>query len=291
VSPGDARDPGAAATTRTGEDFLAAMVSAAHARVAAARAFAPLAAPARPGAPGRLRAALERPPDVTGTGRSPGKAALALIAEVKRRSPSKGDIAPGLDAVAQAQAYAAAGADAVSVLTEPERFGGSLDDLRAVAAAVGVPVLRKDFIVDPYQIREAAEAGAAAVLLIAAALPDDGLRPLLDECRDCGLDALVEVHDRADLRSAEAAGATLIGVNNRDLRTLAVDLRATERLVPAMAGHALPVSESGIAGPAEARRAAAAGARAVLVGEALVRASAAALPALVAALKRPEAGR
>ncbi len=287
MSAAGAQAPRASTGAHPGEDFLAAMVAGARARVAAARSRTPLGPPSRPGEPGRLRAALARPVWPSWSGATGGAPTLALIAEIKRRSPSKGDLAPGLDAVAQARAYAAAGADAVSVLTEPERFGGSLDDLRAVAAAVDLPVLRKDFIIDPYQIREAADAGAAAVLLIAVALPADGLRLLLDECRDCGLDALVEVHDCDDLRSAEAAGATLIGVNNRDLRTLAVDLRTTERLVPAMAGHALPVSESGIAGPAEARRAATAGARAVLVGETLVGATTAELPALVAALKRP----
>lgn len=270
-------------------DFLAAMVTGSRARAAAARERTVLVPPAHPGAPGRLRVALERP---AAAAADPGAApTLALIAEVKRRSPSKGDIAPGLDAVAQARAYAAAGADAVSVLTEPERFGGSLDDLRAVAAAVDLPVLRKDFIVDACQVWEAADAGAAAVLLIAAALPGGALRRLVDECRRCGLDALVEVHDRDDLRCAEAAGATLVGVNNRDLRTLAVDVATTELLVPSMPAGMLPVSESGITGATEARRAAAAGARAVLVGETLVRTTAAELPGLVAALKCVEAPR
>ncbi|MFA4966157.1 MAG: indole-3-glycerol-phosphate synthase, partial [Thermoleophilia bacterium] len=195
---------------------------------------------------------------------------LAIIAEVKRRSPSKGDLAPGLDAVAQARAYEAAGADAISVLTEPESFGGSLGDLRSVAAAVRIPVLRKDFIIDPYQVWEAADAGAAAVLLIAAALPGHTLGLLLDECLDCGLDALVEVHDADDIERAYAVGAPLMGINNRDLRTLEVDLAVTERLSSLIGACVLLVSESGIGSPGEARRLRAAGAQAILVGEALV---------------------
>jgi len=271
--------------------FLAAMVAAARARVAASRESTSLGRPPRPGPPGRLRGALLHAGDTGEAGGGRGPRELALIAEVKRRSPSKGDIAPGLDAVAQARAYEAAGADAISVLTEPDRFGGSLDDLRAVAAAVALPVLRKDFIVDPYQVREAADAGAAAVLLIVAALSDDDLALLLEECAACGLDALVEVHDLADLSRARATGAVLVGVNNRDLSTLKVDLATTERLVPAIGPAAFPVSESGIAGPADASRVAAAGARGLLVGEALVRAPAAQLQTVVAALKRPGAPR
>jgi indole-3-glycerol phosphate synthase len=251
-------------------DFLAEMVTGARERVAAAREAVPLARPAgeRPG--GGLLAALAAPAARDGVAGPP--ASLALVAEVKRRSPSKGAIAPDLDAVAQARAYEAAGADAVSVLTEPSRFGGSLEDLRAVAAAVSLPVLRKDFIVDPYQVWEAAAAGAAAVLLIVAALSDRRLGDLLEECALCGLDALVEVHDEAEMERALASGATLIGVNNRDLRTLTVDLGATERLAHRVPPHVLLVSESGISDAADARRMALAGARALLVGETLVRA-------------------
>jgi len=195
---------------------------------------------------------------------------LAVIAEIKRRSPSKGEIAPSLDAVLQARAYEAAGAEAISVLTEPDRFGGSLDDLRAVAAAVDLPVLRKDFIVDPCQVWEAADAGAAAVLLIAAALPAGSLGALLDECHDCGLDALVEVHDAVDLERAYSVGASMMGVNNRDLRTLDVDLSVTEELGALIGSCVLFVSESGIGAPRDARRVRAAGAQAILVGEALL---------------------
>ncbi len=273
-------------------DFLAEMLAASRRRVATAREQAPLVRPAA-GSPGRLRRALERPGGAPCRGAGPGRQAagraapgpLAVIAEVKRRSPSKGDIAPGLDAVAQAHAYAAAGAEAVSVLTEPTRFGGSLDDLQAVSAAVDLPVLRKDFIVDAHQIWEAAVAGAAAVLLIAAALDADVLAAMLAECAACGLDALVEVHDEDDLLRAELAGAGLVGVNNRELRTLAVDLGTTERLAPLARAGTLVVSESGIMTAADARRVLQAGARAVLVGEALVRTPHAVLPSAVQDLR------
>jgi len=258
-----------------GGDFLAHMIAAARARVAQARAKRPLSRAARAAYPGRLRTALEHP-------RAGG---LAVIAEIKRASPSKGAIAPALDAAARARAYERAGADAVSVLTEPTRFAGSLADLEAVAGSVTLPVLRKDFIVDPYQIWEAAAAGAAAVLLIAAALDGDELAALLGECAAIGLDALVEVHDEDDLLRAELAGARLVGVNNRDLRTLAVDLATTERLAPLASAGTLLVAESGITTAADAERVARAGARALLVGEALVRAPQPELATLIAALR------
>jgi len=253
-------------------NVLGELLVAAQARVQQARRRRPLARPtvAAPH-PHRLCAALCRRDGV----------GLALIAEIKRASPSRGDIAPGLDAVAQAQAYAAAGADALSVLTEPTRFEGSLADLEAVTAACRLPVLRKDFIVDPYQVWESSAAGAAAVLLIVAALDDAVLRGLLGECRACRLDALVEVHTEADVERALTAGASLIGINNRDLRTLAVDLGTTERLAPRVPAGVLVVSESGIVDARGAARAAAAGAHALLVGEALMRAPREGLPALV----------
>jgi indole-3-glycerol phosphate synthase len=263
--------------------FLAEMVAGSRRRVAAARVGGRLVRPALIQEPGRLREALARPSWTPGNPRPQ----LAVIAEVKRRSPSKGDIAPELDAVAQAKAYEAAGADAISVLTEPTRFGGSLDDLRAVAAAVDVPVLRKDFIVDRGQVWEAAEAGAAAVLLIVAILGDDRLHDLLIECLDCGLDPLVEVHDLEETRRACKAGCTLVGINNRDLVTLEVDLATTEYLAPALGPCMFPVSESGISTPVDACRAALSGARALLVGETLVRTPAEELPALIASLKDP----
>jgi indole-3-glycerol phosphate synthase len=263
-------------------DFLAEMLAASRERVTTAHERTPLAPPAEPRAFGRLRVALERYGGAREGGADPP---LAVIAEVKRRSPSKGDLAPGLDAAEQALAYDAAGADAVSVLTEPAQFGGSLHDLRAVAAAVSIPVLRKDFIIDPYQVWEAAEAGAAGVLLIAAALPGRQLGDLLDECHDCGLDALVEVHDRDELRRACQVGAAIVGVNNRALRTLEVDLTTTEELGPLCGPCTLLVSESGIATPADAVRVQRAGARVVLVGEALVRAPRSELTALMDGLR------
>lgn len=249
-------------------DFLMEMIVSSARRAEAARECTPLARPEAPGRHGRLRAALAAPGDAARAAQRP--VPLAVIAEIKRRSPSKGDIAPDLDAVEQALAYEAAGAEAISVLTEPERFGGSLDDLRAVASSVSVPVLRKDFIIDPYQVWEAADAGAAAVLLIAAALPSGSLGAILDECHDCGLDALVEVHDADDLERAYSVGASMMGVNNRDLRTLEVDLAVTEYLGTLIGQCVLFVSESGIAAPVDARRVRAAGAQAILVGEALI---------------------
>jgi indole-3-glycerol phosphate synthase len=263
--------------------FLAEMVAGSRRRVASARAAGRLRRPERVGEPGRLRDALARPTRTPGSPRPQ----LAVIAEVKRRSPSKGDIAPELDAAAQARAYEAAGADAISVLTEPTRFGGSLDDLRAVAAAVDLPVLRKDFIVDRGQIWEAAEAGAAAVLLIVAILSDDRLHELLIEALDSGLDPLVEVHDLDETRRACHAGCTLVGINNRDLVTLEVDLGTTEYLAPALGPCMFPVSESGIATPVDACRAALSGARALLVGETLVRTPPDQLAGLIASLKDP----
>lgn len=209
---------------------------------------------------------------------------VAVIAEVKRASPSKGPIAPELDAAAQAAAYRRGGAAAVSVLTEPTRFAGSLEDLASVAAS-GVPALRKDFLVDDYQIWEARAAGAAAVLLIVAALDHDRLAALHDLAHTAGLEVLVEVHDEHEVARAAAIGARIVGVNARDLRTFELDHHAFARLRPALADGVLAVAESGITAPEDLRRAAAAGADAVLVGESLVRSTdpAGAVEALVAA--------
>ena len=192
-----------------------------------------------------------------------------MIAEIKRASPSKGQLAPGLDAAAQAEAYRDGGAAAVSVLTEPERFHGSLDDL-ATVSALGVPTLRKDFVVDPYQIWEARRAGAAAVLLIVAALDDQQLQDLSSTAADAGLDALVEVHDRDELERATAIDAQIVGVNARDLRSFEVDRHAFATLRPHLADGVIAVAESGVRGPADVAVASAQGAHAVLVGEALV---------------------
>src|SRR4051794_13417539 len=199
--------------------------------------------------------------------RAPGS---SVIAEVKRRSPSKGDLADIPDPADLARQYAAGGAAAISVLTERRRFGGSLDDLRAVRAAVDTPVLRKDFIVTGYQLVEARAAGADLALLIVAALGDE-LRRLHDEARELGLTVLVEVHDEAETERAVALGAELIGVNARNLKTLQVDEETFGRLAPLVPDDRVLVAESGIFGPQDVERFVAEGARAVLVGEALVR--------------------
>jgi len=218
-----------------------------------------------------LRAALadvDPPRDPMPHLRAPGS---SVIAEVKRRSPSKGDLAEIADPAALAQQYAAGGAAAISVLTEERRFSGSLADLRAVRAAVDVPVLRKDFIVEPYQVLEARAAGADLVLLIVAALDGDTLRQLHDQARELGMAVLVEVHDEAETERAVALGAELLGVNARNLKTLAVDDDTFGRLAPLVPEDRVLVAESGISGPVDVKRFVAEGAGAVLVGEALVK--------------------
>lgn len=197
---------------------------------------------------------------------------LSVIAEIKRRSPSRGQIAPSLDPGSQAQAYIEGGAGAISVLTEPDFFDGSPEDLQAVAG-LGVPVLCKDFILDPVQIHQAVAWGAAAVLLIVAALDDEDLKGLLASAESAGLDALVEVHTATEARRAIAVGARIVGVNNRDLGDFRVDLATSESLAPILDTADLTVAESGIFTPEDAARMRAAGYDAVLVGEALVRAS------------------
>ena len=218
-----------------------------------------------------LRAALgdvDPPRDPMPRFREPGS---SVIAEVKRRSPSKGELAAIPDPAGLARRYAAGGAAAISVLTEERRFGGSLDDLRAVRAAVDVPVLRKDFLVDPYQLLEARAFGADLALLIVAALDPDTLRRLHDEARQLGLTVLVEVHDEPETELAVDLGAELIGVNARDLQTLDVDPDTFARLAPMVPDDRVLVAESGVTGPDDVRRLVAAGAGVVLVGEALVR--------------------
>lgn len=196
---------------------------------------------------------------------------MSVIAEIKRRSPSRGELASELDPVAQALRYARGGAAAVSVLTEPSYFSGSLEDLTQVSNAVSVPVLRKDFIVDVAQIWESVVHGADAVLLIVAALDDGKLRRLLAEASSEGLDALVEVHTAAEAERAIGAGARIVGVNNRDLTSFDVDLATAESVAPMLEGAIIRVAESGIHAAADAARMAQAGYDAVLVGEALVR--------------------
>jgi indole-3-glycerol phosphate synthase len=198
-------------------------------------------------------------------------AGLSVIAEVKRRSPSKGDLAEIPDPAELARAYAEGGAAAISVLTEQRRFGGSLDDLRVVRAAVDTPLLRKDFIVTDYQLLEARAAGADLVLLIVAALDDETLARLHEQARTLGLTALVEVHDADEIARALAVGAELVGVNARNLKTLQVDPDAFGRLVGLLPDDVVKVAESGINGPDDAARYAAEGADVVLVGEALVK--------------------
>jgi indole-3-glycerol phosphate synthase len=200
--------------------------------------------------------------------RAPG---LSVIAEVKRRSPSKGDLADIPDPAVLAKAYAEGGAAAISVLTEQRRFGGSLDDLRTVRSAVDTPLLRKDFLVTDYQVLEARTAGADLVLLIVAALDDPTLRRLHGLARELGMAVLVEVHDAPEVDRALAAGAELVGVNARNLKTLDVDPDTFGRLAPQLPAEVVTVAESGITGPADAARYAREGADAVLVGEALVK--------------------
>jgi indole-3-glycerol phosphate synthase len=248
------------------DSFLARAV--ADARLAAGRraerlplaAVQAVAAGAPP--PRGLRRAVRRGPD-----------GPRLVAEVKRRSPSRGDIRVDLDPAALAAAYADGGAAAVSVLTEPRHFAGSPEDLLAVRAAVDLPVLRKDFVTTPYQVWEARAWGADAVLLIVAALDAAALRALLAEATAAGLDALVEVHTVAEAAAAAEGGATLVGVNARDLATLEVDPGRFAAVRDALPGGAVLVAESGIRGRADVEAAAAAGADAVLVGETLVRAA------------------
>ncbi len=193
-----------------------------------------------------------------------------VIAEVKRSSPSKGALAAIADPAALAADYAEGGASAISVLTEGRRFGGSLADLDAVRRRVSVPVLRKDFVVDPYQVWEARAHGADLVLLIVAALPQPVLVGLLERVESLGMHALVEAHDEEEARRAVDAGARIVGINNRDLRTLEVDRSTFPRVARQVPDGVVLVGESGVRGPLDVLTMAEAGAHAVLVGEALV---------------------
>ncbi|HUA11359.1 MAG TPA: indole-3-glycerol phosphate synthase TrpC [Solirubrobacteraceae bacterium] len=206
----------------------------------------------------RLRAALAAP-------------GVGVIAEFKRRSPSAGVLAAAPDLLAVVGAYERGGAVALSILTEEANFAGNLDDLRAARAASALPLLRKDFVVDEYQLRESVDVGADAVLLIVAALDQEDLVRLHDRATELALDALVEVHDAEELRRALDAGARLIGVNNRDLRDLSVDVTRTQSLMPLVPDGVTVVSESGISTAEQVRVLAAAGVDGVLVGESLMR--------------------
>jgi indole-3-glycerol phosphate synthase len=201
-----------------------------------------------------------------------GAQGVSLIAEVKKASPSKGVLCENFDAVALACAYEDNGAAAVSVLTDEHFFHSSLDALRAVRGTVDLPVLRKDFVIDPYQVYEARAAGADAVLLIAAALNDGDLQTLYQLIGELGMAALVEVHDEAELERALKIDPRVVGVNNRDLRTFEVSLETTARLRALVPGDVVLVSESGIRTHEDVSRLAAIGADAMLVGEALVKA-------------------
>ncbi|MHB8531905.1 MAG: indole-3-glycerol phosphate synthase TrpC [Solirubrobacteraceae bacterium] len=226
------------------------------------RAQRPLAelAPAAGSGGGRFRAALTAP-------------GIGVIGEFKRRSPSAGSLHGDPDLRRIVAAYERGGAVAASILTEEPNFGGSLADLEVARAACSLPLLRKDFVLDIYQLHEACAAGADAVLLIVAALDDAELRELHAAAGELGLDVLVEVHDRAELERAAALGAAIIGVNNRDLRDFSVDLHRTERLLAEMPPGTIVVSESGIEHAAQLASLQRQGVHAVLVGEALMRAA------------------
>jgi indole-3-glycerol phosphate synthase len=220
-------------------------------------AGAAAAAPKRPS----FAAALRRP-----------DGSLAVIAEIKRRSPSAGEIRTAASAPEQALRYQSAGADALSVLTDGKYFGGALDDLGQAAAAVPLPCLRKDFMVEPFQVLEAVQSGASAILIIVRALEDDVIRRLHGAAVAAGLDVLFEIHTEAELDRAVRHGARIVGVNNRDLATFTIDLGLSERLIPRFPKSVIAVSESGIVHGVDAARVRAAGAHAVLAGEGLMKA-------------------
>jgi len=220
--------------------------------------------PAQPA--GRLERALRRGTGVPGSPAPP----LKLLCEFKRASPSKGVLNGTADPVAFAKLYQAGGAAAVSLVTEPDHFAGDLAWVAAVRSAIGLPILLKDFVTDPYQILDAAVRGADGVLLIASLLSDVRLQRLISEARLLGLDALVEVHHEDELRKAIMAGATLVGVNNRDLRTFVVDLETSLRLIPRVPPMVTAVAESGLSQAADLARLRATRCDAVLIGEAFM---------------------
>jgi len=241
-------------------DLLRTIVAGTERLIGIRREREPLAALEQRAAAGRPRGPLFEAA-LCATGR------VNVIAECKRRSPSRGVLAAEYDPVSIARQYASGGAAAISVLTEPTFFDGMLEHLTAVRSAVEVPLLRKDFVVDEYQLFEARAAGADAILLIVAALEQKRLRQLQQRAWELGLAALVEVHDDDELSRAIDAGARLIGVNNRNLRTLTVDVDASYRLAAKMPPNATAISESGLQTRADLERLAAAGYRAFLIGE------------------------
>ena len=244
-------------------DLLAAIVAGTRRTIEVRQAAAPAAAlaervAAAPSHQGRFAAAVS------------GRGTINVIAECKRRSPSKGVLRAEYDPATIAAAYARAGAAAISVLTEPTFFDGSLEHLAAVRAVVNVPLLRKDFVVSEYQLLEARAAGADAVLLIVAALRPVELKVLHDHATRLGLDVLVEVHDATELSIALDAGARIVGVNNRNLRTLEVDVHASDELIAKMPAEAIAVSESGLRTATDLLRLRELGYRAFLIGESLI---------------------
>ena len=241
-------------------DLLEAIVGATRARVDAAMEREPRPLLER-------RAAAGRPNGAAFRERLSRRGSINVIAECKRRSPSRGVLRAAYEPVAIAISYERAGAAAISVLTEPGFFDGSLEHLEAVRAAVKVPLLRKDFIIDDYQLLEARAAGADAILLIVAALTDADLTRLSKAATELGLAALVEVHDAAECRRAAAAGAHIIGVNNRNLRTLQVDLNASREVALVLPAGAIAVSESGLKTSADLHAMKALGYHAFLMGE------------------------
>lgn len=250
--------------------ILDQILAAKEAEVAAARSRNPL--------PQVMEQAQKAPPP-RGFGRALEADGIQVIAEVKKASPSKGVIRADFDPVAIAAAYASAGAACLSVLTDERFFQGSLRYLEAIRAAVDLPLLRKDFIIDPYQVYEARAAGADAILLIVAAFSGESaggrtpadMNRLASLARELGMDVLTEVHTADELQIALQSGAGLIGINNRDLRTFQTDLAVTLRLAPQVPSDRLLVSESGIGGHQDLKPLAAAGVKAVLVGESLMR--------------------
>jgi len=242
--------------------FLEEVVERTRAEVAARRELVPL---------GALQDRLAPPPRSRPFSERLVQEGISLIAEMKRASPSKGPIRPDATVTDIVRAYESSGASACSVLTEPHWFGGSLDDLVEARAACELPLLRKDFIVDPYQLAEARLAGADAVLLIVAALDPAELTSLQDQADEIGLDCLVEVHDEDEMETALECGAEIIGVNNRNLQTLDVDPETALRLLADAPAGTIVVAESGITSNADVQRLEDAGVDAILVGEALMR--------------------
>jgi indole-3-glycerol phosphate synthase len=240
------------------------------------REIAPLIRPVFVEELAELHRELPKPPSfLQALKRADGR--LAVIAEIKRRSPSAGAIKEDASALEQARRFLAAGAGALSILTDEKYFGGTLADLSGVTAHFrqtppGLPCLRKDFMVHPIQVRQAREAGASAILIIVRALTDEEIEALQNAAAAAGLDALFEIHNAEELKRAVQLKAKIIGVNNRDLAVFQTDLALSERLIPLFPKNVIAVSESGIATAADAARVRAAGAHAVLVGEALMRA-------------------